>query len=242
MRIISFPFSNNKQKGGSKMLSLKRFSFCLGLAFLWIMLFVQVGVGAVHHVSIVNFEFVPTTDTIAFGDSVTWTNNAVSTPHTSTSDASIWDSGTLNPGHSFSFHFTSNGTFPYHCNIHPDMHGTIVVISSEVKDETGNRDNPTGFDLSQNYPNPFNQSTKIDFVLKASGFTTLTVYDLLGRRVRTLVDANLSAGYKSVLWDGKGDSGNDVSSGIYFYRIKVASSPSDENGNYTETRKLLLLK
>lgn len=225
------------------MLSLKRFICCSGLAVLGIMLLFQFAIGAVHHVSIINFEFVPQTDTIPLGDTVTWTNNAVSTPHTSTSDASVWDSGTLDPGNSFSFHFTSNGSFPYHCNFHPElMHGTIVVLSSDVKDETGSRDNPSEFNLSQNYPNPFNQSTKIDFLLEHPGFTRLMVYNLLGRKVRTLVEENLSSGYKSVLWDGKNDSGDNVSSGIYFYRIKVVSPLSDGNGNFTETRKLLLLK
>lgn len=222
------------------MLNFKRFICCFGLVFLWIMLLFQFGIGAVHHVSIVNFEFVPATDTIAFGDSVTWTNNTSSTTHTSTSDALVWDSGDINPGNSFSFHFTSNGSFPYHCKIHTTMHGTIVVLSSDVKDETGNRDNPYEFDLVQNYPNPFNQSTKIDFVLKESGMTTLMIYDLLGRKVKTLVEEELSSGYKSVFWDGKNNSGENVSSGVYFYRLKVASSAG--MGEFSETRKLLLLK
>lgn len=122
------------------------------------------------------------------------------------------------------------------------MHGKIVVQSSDVRDETGNRDNPTEFDLSQNYPNPFNQSTQIGFVLKESGLTTLMIYDLLGRKVKTLVEEELSSGYKSVLWDGKNDSGENVGSGVYFYRLKVISSLSNGTGNFSETRKLLLLK
>jgi hypothetical protein len=224
------------------MLSWKRFIHCFGLVFIGIVFFFQPTFGVVHHVSIVNFEFIPALDTIAFGDSVTWTNNATSTQHTTTSNTAVWDSGPLNPGNSFSFHFTSNGSFLYHCNIHTTMHGTIVVLSSDVKDETGSRDNPAEFDLSQNYPNPFNQSTKIDFVLKQSGFTTLMIYDLLGRKVKTLVEEELSAGSKSVLWDGKNDSGTNTSSGIYFYRLKVASSLSSGTGNFSETRKLVMLK
>ncbi len=144
-------------------------------------------------------------------------------------------------GSTYSHQFTSNGSFPYECTIH-HFTGTIVVLSSDVKDETGSRENPTEFDLSQNYPNPFNQSTQIEFVLKQSGFTTLMIYDLLGRKVKTLVEEELSSGYKSVLWDGKNDSGENIGSGVYFYRLRVTSSLSDGMGNFSETRKLLLLK
>jgi hypothetical protein len=200
----------------------------------------QVAMGAVHHVSIIDDAFVPQRDTIAFGDTVTWTNNGAIT-HTTTSTGGLWDSGFMSHGATFSHHFTSNGSFPYECSIHL-FTGTIVVLSSDVKDETGNRDNPFEFDLSQNYPNPFNQSTKIDFVLKQSGLTTLMIYDLLGRKVKTLVEEELSSGYKSVLWDGKNDSGENVGSGVYFYRLKVTSSFSNGTGDFSETRKLLLLK
>ncbi len=76
--------------------------------------------------AITNFQFTPGT-TVSVGDSVTWTNNAASTPHTTTSDSALWNSGTLGPGQSFAFTFASAGTFSYHCNIHPQMVGSIVV-------------------------------------------------------------------------------------------------------------------
>ena len=109
-----------------------------------------------------------------------------------------------------------------------------VECGNNVKDETGVREKPTQFSLFQNYPNPFNQTTKIGFTLAKSGFVNLTIYDILGRSVRTLVSEPLSPGYKSVLWDGKNDSGEDVASGIYFYQLRVR--------DFSETRKLLLLK
>jgi hypothetical protein len=93
---------------------------------------------------------------------------------------------------------------------------------------------PTNYTLSQNYPNPFNPTTKIEFTLAKSGFVSLNIYDILGRRVRTLVSEHLPSGYRSVLWDGKNDSGKDVASGIYFYQLKV--------GDYAATKKLVLLK
>lgn len=106
---------------------------------------------------------------------------------------------------------------------------TSTTVSEEETIEQ-----PAGFALSQNYPNPFNQSTNIAFTLANSGFVDLRIYDLLGRKVRTLVYEHLSSGYKSVLWDGKNDSGKDVASGIYFYQIKI--------GNFSETKELVLLK
>jgi|GEM_PF-2617972 len=108
------------------------------------------------------------------------------------------------------------------------------VEPSHVKDETGNREKPSEFTLCQNYPNPFNQTTKIEFTLAKSGFVSLNIYDILGRKVRTLASEHLSMGYKSVLWDGKNDTGKDVASGIYFYQLKV--------GDFCETKKLVLLK
>jgi LPXTG-motif cell wall-anchored protein len=77
-------------------------------------------------VSIVDFSFQPATVTIDTGDSVTWTNNG-DAPHTTTSDSGVWDSDILDPGQSFTRVFDTAGTFPYHCNVHPSMTGTVVV-------------------------------------------------------------------------------------------------------------------
>jgi hypothetical protein len=109
-----------------------------------------------------------------------------------------------------------------------------VQTPGDVKDETGNRERPSEFALSQNYPNPFNQSTEIEFTLGKSGFASLNIYDILGRKVRSLVSEHLSSGYKSVLWDGRDDKGLEVASGIYFYRI--------EAGPHTVTNRMVLLK
>jgi len=117
-----------------------------------------------------------------------------------------------------------------------------VECGSDVKDETSGRAKPSEFALSQNYPNPFNQTTKIEFTLAKSGFVSLSIYDLLGRKVRTLASEHLPSGYKSVLWDGRNDSGEDVASGIYFYRIKVEDPASGGVGDFSQIKKLVLLK
>jgi subtilisin family serine protease len=78
---------------------------------------------------------------------------------------------------------------------------------------------PREFSLAQNYPNPFNASTKISFVLSQSGDARLIIYDLLGRKVKTLVSSYMESGSHEIVWDGTGDDGNDASSGIYLYKL-----------------------
>jgi hypothetical protein len=105
---------------------------------------------------------------------------------------------------------------------------------SDINDLAGQQTNSLSFALSQNYPNPFNQTTKIEFTVIKQSFVSLQIYDLLGRKVRTLVSEQLSSGLKSVTWDGKNDSGKEVASGVYFYQLKV--------GDFSEPKKMLLLK
>ena len=88
---------------------------------------------------------------------------------------------------------------------------------------------PTNYALQQNYPNPFNPTTKIEFELKAAGFTTLKVYSLLGEEVATLMNEELQPGSYNA-----GFSAANVPSGIYFYRLT--------SGAFTATRRMLLLK
>jgi len=93
---------------------------------------------------------------------------------------------------------------------------------------------PSSMDLSQNYPNPFNPQTTIKFALGSSQNACLNVYNVTGQKVRTLFDGYTTAGEQSVIWDGCDDSGEQVASGVYFYRLTT-----DEE---TQTRKMLLLK
>ncbi len=78
--------------------------------------------------------------------------------------------------------------------------------------------------LAQNYPNPFNPRTTIRYDLPTAGRVLLRIHDLHGRRVRTLVDATLDAGFHRAEWDGKDDSGRSVASGIYLYRLDFGSA------------------
>ena len=95
---------------------------------------------------------------------------------------------------------------------------------------SGNQNNiPEGYVLYQNYPNPFNPKTKISFSIPKSGFVRLTVYDILGREIETLVAEKMTAGMHEVGFDGK-----NLASGVYFYRL--------DTDNFTETRKMMLVK
>ncbi|MGB7060931.1 MAG: T9SS type A sorting domain-containing protein [Candidatus Zixiibacteriota bacterium] len=93
---------------------------------------------------------------------------------------------------------------------------------------------PQTYQLFQNYPNPFNPETQIKYDLPVSGNVTLSVYNVLGQRVRVLADGFQEAGHKSVIWDGKDNQGREAASGIYFYKIKAE--------NYQKTKKMVLLK
>ncbi len=105
---------------------------------------------------------------------------------------------------------------------------------SDVKEIEEDGIVPTDFALYQNYPNPFNPATNIEFVLSKSGRVKIEIFNILGQKVRTLVDQHLKAGHKLVDWDGKNDLGKEVSSGIYFYRIKTSE--------FSQTKKMVLLR
>jgi hypothetical protein len=106
---------------------------------------------------------------------------------------------------------------------------------SAVEDEeTQTASRPAEFELTQNYPNPFNPETKIKYALKRTGHVTLNIYNILGEKVKTLLDRDQSAGFYQIDWDGKNDNGKFVSSGIYLYKLEV-------NG-FSEVKKMLLLK
>ena len=93
---------------------------------------------------------------------------------------------------------------------------------------------PNQYALSQNYPNPFNPQTDIRFSIGSVGHTVLEIYDVLGRRVRTLVNERLDPGEHILQWNGQNDNGVNVSSGVYFYRVI--------SGTFMQTRKMLLLR
>ena len=101
-----------------------------------------------------------------------------------------------------------------------------------VKDTVASQ--PATFSLKGNFPNPFNMSTTIEFSLPSEGRVNLLIYNSLGQKVRHLVSDNMSPGAHHVVWDGRDDNGNIVSSGVYISSLSM--------GNYRMTKKMTLLK
>ena len=107
----------------------------------------------------------------------------------------------------------------------------VITSVASRPDETLS---PLTYELFQNYPNPFNPETTIQYSLAVSGRVTIHIYNILGQRVRILVDDVLEVGVHKVQWDGKDEGGRNIASGVYVYRVR--------SGDFVQTRKLLLLR
>jgi hypothetical protein len=93
---------------------------------------------------------------------------------------------------------------------------------------------PTEFALHENYPNPFNPSTTLRFDLPEVSDATVTIYNMLGQRVRTFNMNDTPAGYHSVKWNATNDYGDPVGAGVYLYQLRA--------DQFVKTRKMVLLK
>jgi len=117
-----------------------------------------------------------------------------------------------------------------------DVDGSVTLNdNSEIAlAKASVRQIPSQYELSQNYPNPFNPSTTIKYALATDSRVSIHIYNMLGEKVRTLVNNQQEAGYYSVQWDGSNDYNQKVSSGIYIYRL--------EAGSFVQTKKMNLIK
>jgi len=93
---------------------------------------------------------------------------------------------------------------------------------------------PVSFALFQNYPNPFNPNTTIKYQLAERVKVRLEIYNILGQKIKTLVQTVQNTGLHQVVWDGKNDNGKQVSSSVFIYRIKADS--------FNKTRKMILIR
>jgi len=112
--------------------------------------------------------------------------------------------------------------------------GTILRMSSATGIEDNTINIPANFVLMQNYPNPFNPSTTIQYAISSEQFVTLKIFNSIGQLIKTLVDENMNEGYHQVTWDATDNSGNKLSSGVYFYRLTT--------GTFNRVNKMLLMK
>jgi len=118
----------------------------------------------------------------------------------------------------------------YTINNEPGYYGTATI---NIKTENL-LSIPLKYNLSQNYPNPFNPSTTISYEIPKTSYLTITVFNLLGERIKTLVDEEKQAGRYSVFWDGQNEAGIKMPSGLYFYQM--------ESDGFSRTCKMLLTK
>ena len=133
-------------------------------------------------------------------------------------------------------------TYPaaLNCQNQPEycIYGDTTVFQVEIVSQnilashSGNF--PLKFSLIQNHPNPFNPITSIEYALPNDGFVNITIYDMMGRIVKTLVNSSQTAGYKNIAWDATNDRNDPVSAGLYLYTIQVGES--------RQTKKMVLLK
>jgi hypothetical protein len=116
--------------------------------------------------------------------------------------------------------------------------GVDIMVTAYVSDQPVGVEDvvqlPLTFELKQNYPNPFNPSTVISFQLPQNEVVNLEIYNTLGQKVRTLLNETQEAGQYEIVWDGKNNSGNELSSGVYLYRLTA--------GNYVKVMKMMLVR
>jgi hypothetical protein len=117
-------------------------------------------------------------------------------------------------------------------NVCPGGDSLNCNLTDVIEVNSGQR--PNRYSLSQNYPNPFNANTQISFALPKAGKTVLEVFNILGQKVNTLVDEYMTAGTKIANWDGRDFSGREVTSGVYFYRLR--------SEGFLQTKKMLFIK
>jgi hypothetical protein len=136
----------------------------------------------------------------------------------------------------FSFHYIRNhrSGLPPARAVH--LASILRWLENDIDDPVGAGPlSPRTNSLSQNYPNPFNPTTTIRYSIERPAYVSLRIYNVTGQLVKTLVDRVQSPGeVKPLTWDGMNDSGQRVSSGVYFYRMVTE--------NFTRTRKMVLLK
>jgi hypothetical protein len=98
---------------------------------------------------------------------------------------------------------------------------------------------PKTYALNQNYPNPFNPTTNIRYALPVDSRITLEIFNVIGQRVRTLVNDNMAAGYHTMEWDGASDTGSRLASGVYFLRL---SATGVNGAKFSDVNKLVMMK
>ena len=115
-----------------------------------------------------------------------------------------------------------------------------TVNKSNVLNKNSSNELPKEYNLLGNYPNPFNPNTTISYALPYQSSVELIIYDIMGREIKSFNVSYQSAGYNKLVWDGRNENGEIVSSGVYFYRISIKSLENKES--FVKTAKLMMMK
>jgi len=179
--------------------------------------------------------FIPANINVTVGDTIKWTRTGGS--HTTTCDGSegstrpagapAWNAPLTSGNPTFTYVVTVAGLYHYVCEPHaPSMAGNINAAVSGITSLT---ELVSSYELSQNYPNPFNPVTNINFSIPSASNVSLSVYNVSGQEVASMVNERMSAGTYKVDWNAV-----NFTSGIYYYTIRTE--------NFVQTRKMLLIK
>jgi hypothetical protein len=113
-------------------------------------------------------------------------------------------------------------------------YSNVVSVMLENVNIAGANDIPTVYKVHQNHPNPFNPVTTLRYELPQDAMVNITIYDMMGRQVKSLVNGSQTAGYRTIQWNAANDRNEPVSAGLYLYTI--------EAGKFRQTKKMVLLK
>ena len=113
-------------------------------------------------------------------------------------------------------------------------HSEVISITLEWMDISNSGGLPTHYRLHQNYPNPFNPTTTLSYELPKDAFVNIAIYDMMGKKIKTLVNGLQSIGYKTIKWDATNEKDHPVSAGLYLYTIHA--------DDFRYTRKMVVLK
>jgi len=176
--------------------------------------------------------------TASDGDWPNWGDYASANGNATT----VFNGSESGEGMGVAYHNTTSGSYtlflPFAAEMAPDAEFDSLMANfiawsapTAIGDETGV---PLTFNLDQNYPNPFNPTTQIHYAIPEAGQVTLTVYDLKGNVVKTLVNGKQAANRYTVEWNGTNDLGHKVASGVYLYRLNTDTKVS--------TKKMTLIR
>ena len=126
--------------------------------------------------------------------------------------------------------------------IENDLNAIVYIGRTDLLSNASEDLMPLQYSLHQNYPNPFNPVTTISYDLPEVAQVVISIYDIMGREVKTLVNLEQIAGFKSVVWDATNNMGQPVSAGMYLYRISALQQNGGQAGDFYQVKKMVLLK